>query len=254
MDRRQDTTLGEPLKTLLPPVTTETRTSNLLSTQSGNGMSSSMELTANMKIESRNKSLIKRKLSQAKTIFVGPKSSKEKSKPLLELSLFRNFAFCALCIQLFMFTLSYNSTFAFLPALVNDRNVSPLEGAYLVAILGSCDGLSRIIMSTLLDLKRVKPYRLIIYNMVMFLVAMVSLIMPSMQTFWQFAIVSAFYGLLSGTYISQKSVVVVDVLGVEKLASSFGLLLLCQGFSAFIGPTVGGNFKTCVVLCLRCSR
>lgn len=228
---------------LLTTVTNETRTQNLISSQSAAKMSSSMELTAIAEIESQKTSLFKRKLSKVKLAITGSDNGKEDKtdkKPLLDLSLFKNFAFTTLCIQLFLFTLSFNTTFVYLPALAEEKGVNALEGAYLVSILGIFDGLARIVMSSVLDLKRVKPLRLIIYNCVMFLVAVSSLLMPSMTNFWQFAIICCCYGVLSGTYISQKSVVVVDILGVEHLSSSFGLLLMFQGVSGLVGPTVGG--------------
>lgn len=221
----------------------ETRTQNLLSSQSAAKLASSMELTAVAKIESTKSSFFQRKMSKVKLALMGSNSSKEQAdkKPLLDLSLFKNFAFSALCIQLFLFTISFNATFVFLPALAKERGVTQLEGAYLLSILGILDGISRIVMSSVLDLKRVKPYRLIIYNCVMFFVSLVSLLMPSVSKFWHFAILSGLYGVLSGTYISQKSVVVVDILGVESLSSSFGLLLMFQGLSGLVGPTVGGK-------------
>ncbi|WAR19507.1 MOT12-like protein, partial [Mya arenaria] len=134
---------------------------------------------------------------------------------------------------------AFNLTFVFLPALAKDKGIPQLDGAMLVSILGIFDAIARVVMSTVLDLKRVKPYRLIIYNAVMFGNAAVAILIPSMTQFWHFAMMSGLFGFLSGTYISQKSVVVVDVLGVKSLSSSFGLLLLFQGLSAFIGPTVG---------------
>lgn len=229
-------------KRLLPAGSRSARQQNMLSSQRATNMSSSIEITANAKIDAQKDSLWRRKINNIKTALKKPEPGKnEKSKPLLECSLFSNFAFTALCIQLFLFTLSFNATFVFLPALAKEKGVSQIEGAYLVSILGFFDMIARIVMSTILDLKKVKPYRLIIYNCVMFATVGVSLMMPSMKTFWQFSIVSALYGTLSGTYISQKSVVVVDVLGVEKLSSSFGLLLMFQGLSALIGPFAGGK-------------
>ncbi|WAR29224.1 MOT12-like protein [Mya arenaria] len=242
--RKECSTKGEPVENLLP-VSMVTRQQNLLSSQSAAKMSSAIEITANYKIEASKTSIFRRKLSHVKTAIKGkdkPKTEKEK-KPLLELSLFKNFGFTALCLQLFLYTLAFNLTFVFLPALAKEKGISQLDGAWLLSVLGIFDGIARVAMSTVLDLKRVKPYRLIIYNGVMFGNAIVSIMLPSMTKFWHFAVMSGLFGLLSGTYISQKSVVVVDVLGVESLSSSFGLLLLFQGLSALIGPTVGGLFK-----------
>ncbi|XP_045195938.2 monocarboxylate transporter 4-like isoform X2 [Mercenaria mercenaria] len=228
---------------LLHPI--PVRTANITQNFSETKLSSSLEITDEMTKETTETSMTKQIRSRLKMVFSSSDSgaAQTKRKPLLEVSLLKNFAFCALCIQLFLFTLSLNSTFVFLPALAEEHGVTPIEGAYLVSILGILDGIARLVMSSVLDLKSVKPYRLLIYNGVMFLVAVVSLLMPSMKGFWQFVVTSGLYGLLCGTYISQKSVVVVDILGVESLSSSLGLLLLFQGLSGFIGPTVGGIFK-----------
>ncbi|XP_045195972.2 monocarboxylate transporter 4-like [Mercenaria mercenaria] len=196
----------------------------------------------NEHIESQNMSVFKRKLSKIKLAFKSAHTPQTK-KPLLEFALFKNFAFCALCMQIFLFTLSINITSLFLPALAKEKGVSNLQGAYLVSILGICDALCRIVVSSFLDLKRVKPYRLFIYNVVMFLTAIVSILLPSMTSFTQFAIVCGLYGMLSGTYISQKSVVIVDVVGVASLSSAFGFLMVAQGLSNLTGSTVGGMFK-----------
>lgn len=142
-----------------------------------------------------------------------------------------------------MFTIAFNSTFVFLPPLAAARGITKIQAAYLVSVLGLLDGISRIVMSVILDLKKVKPYRLYVYNGVVFLTGAVSLSFPAMTTFVELMLLSCLYGILSGTYISQKSVVIVDILGVEKLASSFGLLLMFQGIGSFIGPPVGGLIK-----------
>ena len=202
---------------------------------------STLEINANVKIGARRPSLFKRKYDKLKLALKGSDASKTEKRKFLELSLFRNFGFTCLCLQLLLFTLSFNTTFVFLPALAKEKGVPQIKGAYLVSILGIFDAISRIVVSIILDLKQVKKYRLIIYNIVMFVIGGVSICLPSLTEFWQFCVVAGIYGVLSGTYISQKSVVCVDILGVEKLASSFGLLLLFQGVSTFIGPTLGGK-------------
>ena len=231
-------------KTLLGDMTTvpmKTIGHDLLSDQNAAKMTSSMDITANAKIMARRPSLFKRKFSQVKLALEGTPSEKKQKRPLLELSLFKNYAFTVLCIQLFFYTIAFNATFVFLPAIAKVRGLSKFDGAMLVSILGVCDALARIVMSILLDLKRVKKYRLIIYNFLMVWTGGVCLMIPLMKTFWQFSIMSALFGLLSGTYISQKSVVVVDILGVEKLSSSLGLILLFQGIGSLAGPIIGGK-------------
>jgi MCP family monocarboxylic acid transporter-like MFS transporter 14 len=49
--------------------------------------------------------------------------------------------------------------------------------------------------------------------------------------------------LCTGVYVLLTSVVLVDLLSVEKLSNSFGLVLLFQGIASVIGPPIAG---TCV--------
>lgn len=45
---------------------------------------------------------------------------------------------------------------------------------------------------------------------------------------------------LPGVYVSITSVVLVDLMGLDKLTSSFGLTLLFQGIAAVLGPPIAG--------------
>jgi len=46
---------------------------------------------------------------------------------------------------------------------------------------------------------------------------------------------------VSGVYVSLTSVVLVDLLGLEMLTNSFGLLLMFQGIATLIGPPIAGT-------------
>lgn len=190
--------------------------------------------------EPRRKTKFYNKLSQVKQIFKS-NTPKEERKPLLELSLLKDFPFLTLCLAILLFTMSMMSTFVFLPPLAKSKGVSQMQSAYLVSIMGVSDSIARFTSGFVLDMKRVKPYRVLVYNIVMFGVGIVSMVIPSLHGFQSFAVISSCYGVLAGTYVAQKSVVVVDFLGVEKMASSFGLLLGFQGIGSLFGPTLSGK-------------
>ena len=192
--------------------------------------------------QTERRSTFREKLDKVKQFFKRSKSEgTEEKKPLLELSLLKDFPFFALCLSILLFTSSMMSTYVFLPSLAKSTGVTELQSAYLVSVIGVCDSIARFSSGVLLDMKRVKPFRLLFYNADMFCVVIVTLIMPSLHGFLAFSIAAGFYGIFVGTYIAQKSVVVVDVLGWEKMTNSYGLLLGFQGMGALIGPTLSGN-------------
>lgn len=111
---------------------------NVITGEHSSGLASSSGTSAEENIESKRLPLFKRKMSQIKCFLKDKQSSKDK-KPLLQFSLFRNFAFCALFIQLFLFTLSLNITSLFLPALAKERGFQilkqPILSQYLAYVM-----------------------------------------------------------------------------------------------------------------------
>lgn len=59
-------------------------------------------------------------------------------------------------------------------------------------------------------------------------------------TFHTLAIYSAIFGFTIGAYITLRSVILVDLLGLDKLNNAFGLLMLFEGIATFIGPPLVG--------------
>lgn len=53
-------------------------------------------------------------------------------------------------------------------------------------------------------------------------------------------IYSIVFGFTIGAYVGLTSVILVDLLGLEKLTNAFGLLLLFQGVASLIGPPMAG--------------
>ena len=52
------------------------------------------------------------------------------------------------------------------------------------------------------------------------------------------------HGLVSfsAVFVSLRSIIMAELLGIEKLTSSFGLVTMCQGLSAFIGAPIAGTY------------
>ena len=61
-----------------------------------------------------------------------------------------------------------------------------------------------------------------------------------MNYYWQ-VVYCAIFGVTSGAYVGLTSVVLVDLLGLDKLTNAFGLLLMFQGIASVIGPPFTGE-------------
>lgn len=60
------------------------------------------------------------------------------------------------------------------------------------------------------------------------------------QDYASLIVYSIVFGFTIGAYVGLTSVILVDLLGLEKLTNAFGLLLLFQGIASLIGPPFAG--------------
>ncbi|XP_069108268.1 monocarboxylate transporter 12-like [Argopecten irradians] len=158
-------------------------------------------------------------------------------------AIMRDPRFAAFCIAMFLFSIAANSAYAFIPLYAKQIAITDSQTTYVVAITILADGLGKVCVGALLDLGPIKPYRVLGYNLTLLLVGVAYLTLPSTSTFVQLCSVASIFGLLFGGIMSQKSVVLADILGVNKLADAFGILMLFQGAGSFVGPPVSGLLK-----------
>ena len=52
---------------------------------------------------------------------------------------------------------------------------------------------------------------------------------------------AALFGFFSGGYVGLTSIIVVDLVGVDKLSDAFGVLLLFQGVAVALGTPIVGK-------------
>ena len=49
-------------------------------------------------------------------------------------------------------------------------------------------------------------------------------------------------------FVSLRSIIMVELMGLERLTNAFGLVTMCQGFSSLIGAPIAGNYTTSGVM------
>ncbi|CAG5125778.1 unnamed protein product [Candidula unifasciata] len=164
-------------------------------------------------------------------------------KKLFHFGLLKDPSFLMFCVSIGLFTAAFKAAFTFIPALVKSKNLSESDAAMVLSICGIFDTLGRIVSGLILDRPLLRPHRLLLYNSFVFAIATVSFILPFLKSFATLSVMCSFYGALTGAYISQKSVVLVDILGIENMSSSFGLLICFQAMGMCAGPPLSGALR-----------
>jgi MFS family permease len=61
--------------------------------------------------------------------------------------------------------------------------------------------------------------------------------------FTSFIVYGSVFGFTIGAYVGLTSVILVDLLGLDRLTNAFGLLLLFQGIASLLGPPIAGMVR-----------
>ncbi|KAJ8321166.1 hypothetical protein KUTeg_001291 [Tegillarca granosa] len=160
---------------------------------------------------------------------------------LIDLSLLRQYRFLMLCLAIMLFYLAFLTTNVFIPAYAKEQGLNDIQAASQLSFTGMLGTISRIASGIILDVKHIKPYRIVVYNGLMNLTSVSCVLIPRLSTFTQLSVSSAVYGVFTGSFLSQNSLVVIDVLGLDKLSTSYGIIMCFQGIGALCGPSIAGK-------------
>lgn len=84
--------------------------------------------------------------------------------------------------------------------------------------------------------------RLWIYNLTLMFCGIMSSFVFKMENYYVFVAYCFLFGLTISSYVCLTSVVLVDLVGLDRLTNGLGLLFFIQGVATFVGPPLAGSF------------
>ncbi|CAF0817327.1 unnamed protein product [Rotaria sordida] len=157
----------------------------------------------------------------------------------IDLNLLKNAAFTLFAISNFLASLGFNVVYNYADDLANDSKVIKDQRTYIVMSIGLSNIFGRFIIGYLGDQKCMN--RLLLFILTLIISGVATMIAPLCGS----SIIphigyASFFGFFSGGYVALTAIVLVDIVGINKLSDAFGVLLLFIGVATAIGtPTVG---------------
>ncbi|XP_008556560.1 monocarboxylate transporter 12 isoform X2 [Microplitis demolitor] len=168
-----------------------------------------------------------------------PESFKEALGTMLDMSLLRNPVFLLIGISnVFGMAGLYVPFFYLVDSAIKD-GVDKNEAPFLLSIIGITNTVGRVICGFVADFPQVNS---LLLNNICLLVSTISVAMtPFCESYTSYIIMATFFGTAISGYISLTSIILVDLLGLDKLTNAFGLLILFRGAAAIIGSPLAGS-------------
>ncbi|CAG9759415.1 unnamed protein product [Ceutorhynchus assimilis] len=149
--------------------------------------------------------------------------------------------------------ISYTNFIILLPTYAQHLDFDKNSGALLLSIVSALDLVGRIGGSALSDITTFPKFYYFVCGL--FISGISLALMPFAHNYWIIAAFSAVFGLASGTYVGITAIVMADMLGEERLQSSYGISLFVNGVLQLVGPPLCGVWfeKTQSFVSLFCS-
>ncbi|XP_025016340.1 monocarboxylate transporter 12-like [Tetranychus urticae] len=160
---------------------------------------------------------------------------------LLDLSLLLSPSFLLLGISGFLTLSGFFIPFMYIVDRSIQIGTTPEKGALLLSIIGITNTVGRVFCGWISDSPKVRP--LIINNIALVIGGLVTALSPLIcNTFTSLIVYCSLFGFSIACFVALRSVITVELLGLERLTSAFGLLLLPQGIATIIGGPIAGWF------------
>lgn len=159
---------------------------------------------------------------------------------MLDLSLLKNRAFILYATASFLNMLGFFIPFFFLSELIKSLNITyhsdPVPLVF--SIIGLSNAFGRVVAGWIAD----RPWANVVFmnNASLVLAGILTIFWPFCNNITYLSLISVGFGLCTAAFLALRSIVVVELFGLHRLTSTFGLLILFQGVAAVIGAPIAG--------------
>jgi MFS family permease len=88
----------------------------------------------------------------------------------------------------------------------------------------------------------------LVYAVCMVCCGAVTAAVPLFSSYWALSACAGTFGLFIGANYSLTSIILVELITIERFTNGYGLLLLVQGVANLIGPPLAGKIVTSNIL------
>ena len=162
-------------------------------------------------------------------------------KKLFDLSLIKNSRFMSFSLGNFCNALNVGVISTCVPVLAMQFGIHITQAVSLITVAGIGTTVGILGLGFIMDFKRIKPYRVLLYISFLYIVGMATTLNPITTNFISFAAIQFIRAAFSGFCMSQRATIVSDIVGKQKVANAFGMLLVSTSLGYTAGRVIGGK-------------
>eukprot|EP00794_Sanderia_malayensis_P011334 gene11334-12519_t len=161
-----------------------------------------------------------------------------KTRPLFDVSIFKNKAYIMFVVALSFFMLSYFVPFVHLGQMAIEYGVEKKKASLLVGFMSVSSTVGRLFFGKISDHPKVN--RLYLYQLALLAMGISNTLCPLMNDYSGLIVYCVAFGFFEGCYVCQCAVLTGDIVGREKMAPGVGTLFGIKSVPLTLGPPIAG--------------
>ncbi|XP_051159578.1 uncharacterized protein LOC127280563 isoform X2 [Leptopilina boulardi] len=161
-----------------------------------------------------------------------------KKKKFFDLSILRDPIYLVILISNSTSAISNTNFMILLPSYAIAEGYDKNSAALLLSIVSALDLIGRIGGASLSDINFIPKYYYFVGGLGISGIALA--LLPMFSSYRMLSFFCGLFGISSGTYIGITTVVLADMLGADRLSSSYGIALFVNGVLQLLGPPILG--------------
>ncbi|XP_020280359.1 monocarboxylate transporter 12 isoform X3 [Pseudomyrmex gracilis] len=167
-----------------------------------------------------------------------PDSFKEALATMMDMSLLKDPVFLLIGISNVFGMAGLYVPFVYLVDAAVLDGIESNSASFLLSIIGITNTIGRVACGYVADFPQVDS--LLLNNICLIISTVAVASTPFCHSYAAYIAMSIFFGIAISGYISLTSIILVDLLGLDKLTNAFGLLILFRGAAAIVGSPLAG--------------
>lgn len=168
-----------------------------------------------------------------------PRSMTDTISEMLDFSLLKNNVFMMICMSNVIGMIGFYVPYVYITDSSTMKGVSPDRAAFLLSVIGMTNTIGRLLFGWFSDRPGVSA--LLVNNISIAMTGLCVFSLPFCNSYTAIVLDCVLFGLFVSAYICLTSIILVELLGLDKLTNAFGLLSLFRGGSCMLGPPIAGS-------------
>lgn len=160
-------------------------------------------------------------------------------RKMLDLSIFKSVIFNYFCLSCMFLYISYDVPYVYtVDKAVGELGITEKKASLLLSIIGLSSTVGQIVIGYIGDQAFIDSLHF--YNALTSTAGVCTMLVPLMMSYTSLAVYCAAYGFFISANYALTTIILVDLLSMDKLTNAYGIVMLAEGVANVIGPPLAG--------------